>query len=305
MTPIPPQPSPHLPGPVPRNGRYRRARWRHLLLTRAAETLSGGHLTRRHLAQEIRLRRAELALPRWPHAFDGVRIAHFSDLHLGSLLPLERALAVVELVRAESPDLVAFTGDLVDLDLEGAAPLLEAIGSLSPPLGTHLVLGNHDHLDDPCALVQLARDAGIGVMLDESQRIEGEADALTIAGIDWGRGVRECRVRVDSLCNRAAGEVHLLLSHNPQAFPEACRRGVSLTLAGHTHGGQVARRGRPDQSLAIGQRFRSGFYTRQESALFVTNGVGAWFPLRLHCDPEVVMLTVRRGELAVPRNGHW
>lgn len=251
------------------------------------------------------MRRCEVSLPQWPLAFDGVRIAHFSDLHLGSLLPLERALVVVELLRAESADLVAFTGDLVDLELEGAAGLLAAIGSLDPPLGAHLVLGNHDHLDDPRSLVRLAREAGINAMLDESRRLAFGGEALTVAGVDWGRGVRECRVRVDSVCNRTEGGVHLLLSHNPQSFPEACRRGVSLTLAGHTHGGQVARRGRPEHSLAIAQRYRSGFYTRGGSALFVTNGVGAWFPLRLHCDPEVVTLTVRRGEVSVPRNGHW
>mgnify|MGYP001547377077 CR=1 FL=1 len=283
-----------------RNGKYRRASLRHRIVTVAAETIARGQLTRRHVAQPMVMRHFECALPEWPAAFDGVRIAHYSDLHLGSLLPLERGLEAIDLVRQADADLVAFTGDLVDLDIDGVEPLVEAMASIRPPLGHHLVLGNHDHLDDPRGLVGLAREAGLSVLQDECLTLENAGGSLGLAGIDWGRGVKECRVRVDSVCNRAAGPIHLLLAHNPQAFPEASRRGVSLTLSGHTHGGQVARRTRPDHNLAIAHRFRSGFYARDERALFVTRGLGAWFPLRLHCDPEVVVLTVRRGSFELP-----
>jgi predicted MPP superfamily phosphohydrolase len=281
------------------NGKYRRARIRHRIVAVAAETIARGQLTRRHVNQPIVVRRLECSLPDWPLAFDGLRIAHYSDLHLGSLLPMERALGAIELVRAEAADLVAFTGDLVDLDIDGVEPLVEAMGSVTAPLGHFFVLGNHDHLDDPRGVVRLARSAGLSVLLDEAAAVGGSAP-LGIAGIDWGRGVRECRIRVDSVCNRTDGPIHLLLSHNPLAFPEASRRGIPLTLAGHTHGGQVARKANPAHNLAIGHRFRAGFYAKGPSALFVTKGLGAWFPLRLHCDPEVVALTVRRGPFALP-----
>lgn len=284
-----------------RNGKYRRARLRHRIVAVAAETIARGELTRRHVAQPIAVRQHECMLPDWPAAFDGLRIAHYSDLHLGSLLPLERGLQALELVRALDADLVAFTGDLVDLDIDGVEPLVEAMASIRPRLGHHLVLGNHDHLDDPNGLVAICRSAGLSLLRDETLAI-GDGDPLRLAGIDWGRGAKECRVRVDSVCNRSEGQVHLLLAHNPQAFPEAARRGVCLTLAGHTHGGQVARRTRPDHNLAIAHRFRSGFYRRDDRALFVTNGLGAWFPLRLHCDPEVVVISVRRGPFEIPRS---
>ncbi|MGA0285759.1 MAG: metallophosphoesterase [Phycisphaerales bacterium] len=286
-----------------RNGKYRRASLRHRIVAVAANTIARGELTRRHVAQPMVVRHHECVLPEWPAAFDGVRIAHYSDLHMGSLLPLERGLEAIELVRRTEADLVAFTGDLVDLDIDGVEPLVEAMASIRPSLGHHLVLGNHDHLDDPRGLVDLAREAGLSVLQDESVALQHGGGALRLAGIDWGRGAKECRVRVDSVCNRAGGPIHLLLAHNPQAFPEASRRGVCLTLSGHTHGGQVARRKRPDHNLAIAHRFRSGFYARDERALFVTKGLGAWFPLRLHCDPEVVVLTVRRGSFALPPAG--
>ena len=281
------------------NGKYRRARLRHRIVAVAAETIARGQLTRRHLNQPILVRHLECSLPDWPLAFDGVRIAHYSDLHLGSLLPMDRAIGAIELVRAEAADLVAFTGDLVDLDIDGVEPLVEAMGSVTAPLGHHVVLGNHDHLDDPRGIVRLARRAGLSVLQDESLETGGRSP-LGIAGIDWGRGVRECRVRVDSVCNRTDGPIHLMLAHNPLAFPEASRRCIPLTLSGHTHGGQVARKANPTHNLAIGHRFRAGFYAKGASALFVTKGLGAWFPLRLHCDPEIVVLTVRRGAFALP-----
>ena len=80
----------------------------------------------------------------------------------------------------------------------------------------------------------------------------------------------------------------------------ARRRGIPLTRSGLTHGGQVARKAISAHKLAIGHRVRAGFYAKGPSALFVTKGLGAWFPLRLHCDPEIVVLTVRRGPFALP-----
>lgn len=87
----------------------------------------------------------------------------------------------------------------------------------------------------------------------------------------------------------------LLLAHNPKAFHSAARRGVAVTLSGHTHGGQVAFPGRPKANISFAHRLTAGTYTRAGCTLFVSVGAGAWFPLRVHCAPEVVLLTVRRG----------
>ena len=87
-------------------------------------------------------------MPTWPSGWDGLRIGHFSDLHYGDLMPVDRGLSVVELLGAERPDLVAFTGDMVDLSCDGAEPLFEAMVGLDAPLGAFMVIGNHDLLDD-------------------------------------------------------------------------------------------------------------------------------------------------------------
>jgi predicted MPP superfamily phosphohydrolase len=85
----------------------------------------------------------------------------------------------------------------------------------------------------------------------------------------------------------------LLLAHNPKAFVGAVDREIPLTLSGHTHGGQVARRANRRHNLVFTHRLNAGHYHQGESHLYVTNGVGAWFPLRVNCPPEVAVVEMR------------
>jgi predicted MPP superfamily phosphohydrolase len=276
---------------VAKGNGYLRAAIRHAVLTRAADSLTLGLLGRRHRAQEIGVRSIELRVPGWPAAHDGVRIAHLSDFHLGDLMPIERAVDAVERIAMLRPDLVACTGDVVDLDFDGAEPLLQAMGSIEAPLGRYLVLGNHDHLHDAPRLAASAESSGLTVVHEQVVRAGDPANPLLVGGVDWGRTVAALDRAVDAL----PAVPDLLLAHNPKAFHAAMRRGVPLTLSGHTHGGQVALKGRPRANLSFAHRLSAGHYERRGCALFVTVGAGAWFPLRLHCAPEVVLLTVRRG----------
>ncbi|MCP4497761.1 MAG: hypothetical protein GY825_13400, partial [Phycisphaeraceae bacterium] len=121
----------------------------------------------------------------------------------------------------------------------------------------------------------------------------GPTTPLVVAGVDWDGAVKGLSRRVD----RVAGEnPSLLLAHNPKAFLAASRHHVPLTLSGHTHGGQVATKARPGVNLAVAHRLSAGFYHRDASTLFVTVGTGSWFPLRVQCPAEIVLLTCRRGE---------
>ncbi len=298
-----------------------RARIRHFLFTVAPDRLMRGALKRRHLERPVELRELTLHVPSWPERWEGVRIAHLSDFHLGELMPIDRALSLVERVAKARPDLLACTGDVVDLDWHGAEPLLAAMGSVAAPLGRYLVLGNHDLLDDPEALARAARRQGLRVLHDAVEHVTGAAGAasgtaaasapMRVGGIDWGRTKRELTRRVESLPERP----DLLLAHNPKAFPAAARMGVPLMLAGHTHGGQV---GLPDRTVSASRRstagvrhddaahhraapalarmraLRRGLYAHGESRLFVSVGAGAWFPARVNCPAEMLILTVRR-----------
>ena len=160
-----------------------------------------------------------------------------------------------------------------------------------------------------------ARDAGVQLLDDETIALDpqglelahvgapggdGPATPLVVAGIDWDGAVKGLSARVD----RVAGEnPSLLLAHNPKAFLAASRHHVPLTLSGHTHGGQVATKARPGVNLAVAHRLSAGFYHRDASTLFVTVGTGSWFPLRVQCPAEIVLLTCRRGEDGVHEVG--
>lgn len=279
------------PDAAPRkSASYRKAKLRHLLLTSMPTRLSAGLLARRHLRQAVEVREFELASPRWPKEFDGMRIGHLSDLHLGELMSVEQAQAAIELLRNRSPDLVACTGDVVDLDLGDAAPVLDHLAAAAPSMGAFLVLGNHDHLDDAEALADQASRSGLHVLRDRSMTV-GNGTKLTVCGLEWSKSAKECARRY---LKAASGDgVHLLLAHNPKAFGIAARNGVALTLSGHTHGGQVALKGRPRLNLAVAHRHRAGLYESGESRLYVTSGLGAWFPLRVNCPAEVAVITMR------------
>lgn len=264
------------------------------MLTLTADRLTFGALSRRHALLPIEEKAIELRLPTWPLAYDGLRIAHVSDFHLGHLMSSERAIATLEAVRRLKPDLVACTGDVVDLDVEPAQPVLEAMAGCGAPLGSLLVLGNHDHLDHPRRLARVAEEAGVTVLHDQVALLGTPGARLRIGGVDWARTIGQCGRRVGRAWNAGRG-IDLLLSHNPKSFVAAARLGVPLTLSGHTHGNQFAMRKSPKPPPRFSRRLTAGLYRRGDSALFVTVGLGSWFPLRVNCPPEIAVLTVRRG----------
>lgn len=282
------------PAPVPwRNGKYHRARIRHFLFTVGPNKLTGGRISRHHLSQDVVVRTIEITSPRWPEAFDGMRIAHVSDFHLGDLLPLSRALEIVEQISDQQPDLIACTGDVVDLRHDEAGPLLEAMAKLDAPLGAMLVLGNHDELHCGETVSRMASDAGMTVLQNDVAEVRHNGNVLTVGGIRWAKSAAQCARQIDYTCGDDADNIHLLLAHNPKAFLRAADLRIPLTLSGHTHGGQIAMKNRPQTNLALTHRHRAGLYGAGPSRLYVTAGIGAWFPLRINCPAEIAMITMR------------
>lgn len=272
------------------SGKFRRAKARHLLFTSGPNKLSRGKLYKKHFDQSISLNEVEIASPVWPSAFDGLRIGHVSDFHLGDLMPIDRARNAIELLANQEPDIVVCTGDVVDLYVEGAQPLLRALTDIRAPLGTMLVLGNHDELDCANTLSSMALQEGITLLRDATCDVQVGGNQLRIAGIDWAKSAKKCSQKVERVCRE---EPHILLSHNPKSFAKAASMNIPLTLSGHTHGGQMALKKNKGANLAVAHKYSAGLYELGDSRLFVTVGVGAWFPLRVNCPAEVAMLTLR------------
>ncbi len=241
--------------------------------------------------------REELALPRWPAALDGLRVGVLTDIHAGmphaGLDAVERA---AETLAAERPDLVCLLGDFIDRRAVFARPVnTEAlISRLAPlaaaPRGVFAVLGNHDWYAGARQIADALHDAGVTVLEDSAAP---GGDGLWVAGVGDYR-IRGARV------DRALMPVPedapvILLSHDPDAFPDVPQR-VSLTLAGHTHGGQVAIPlvRRPFVPSLHGERYVRGHGVEGGRHLYVSSGIGtSGLPVRFLRPPEVVSLTLR------------
>ncbi|MCA9291984.1 MAG: metallophosphoesterase [Phycisphaerales bacterium] len=270
--------------------KLRRARVRRFIFSVGPSRLSGGRLLDRHLARDVETREMTVRSPHWPASLSGLRIGHVSDFHLGDLLPIDRALVVIEQLAALEPDLIAITGDAIDLEHAGAEALFSAAASIGAPLGAAFVLGNHDELVCGETLARIAADAGCLVLRNEVAELVWNGRRLRVGGVDWSKSAMRCARQVDQVCGDEP--VDLLLSHNPRSFDQAAGLGVPLTLAGHTHGGQVALRRGSDANLAMAHRRSVGLYERDGCFLYVTTGVGAWFPLRINCPPEIALIRV-------------
>jgi uncharacterized protein len=241
----------------------------------------------------------ELRLPRWPPGLDGLRLALLSDLHAGGPQVDQQAVRrVVERVNATGPDLIAMLGDTIDPTVVGGTRVApDAVGrelsALRAPLGTVAVLGNHDWANDGRGVLRALREAGLTVLENETATVETRGATLHVAGLADAMA-RRPDVHA-TLRDVPADAPVLVLSHNPDVFPQIPPR-VSLTVSGHTHGGQIdlpLLRARAIPSR-FGDRYARGHVVEQGRHLFVTSGVGtSRWPVRLRRPPEIVVLVLR------------
>lgn len=244
------------------------------------------------------VRREELTLPRWPAALDGLRVGVLTDLHAGMpYVGLDAVERAADTLAAERPGLVCLLGDFVDrravfaraVDMTALAARLAPLGAA--PRGVVAVLGNHDWYAGARWVADALEDAGVTV-LEDSALPAGDGGL-------WVAGVGDYRIRgarVDrALMPVPDGAPVLLLSHDPDAFPAVPER-VSLTLAGHTHGGQIAIPlvRRPFVPSRYGERYVHGHVVERGRHLYVSSGIGtSGAPVRFLRPPEVVILTLR------------
>lgn len=248
----------------------------------------------------------ELALPGWPGSCDGLRVALLADLHVGSPFNgIDKLDRIVDLTQAARPDLILLAGDFVIHDVAGGVFVPpEAIASrlhrLSAPLGVFAVLGNHDWWLDAAHVRQALESTGIPVLEDDARPVGSEACRFWVAGIgDYHEGRHDVAAALAKVPQSAAV---LAFTHNPDVFPEIPAR-VSLTLAGHTHGGQVLLPlvGRPIVPSIYGERYAIGHVVEDGRHLFVSPGLGtSIIPVRFLVPPEVSLLFLRAGSHAVP-----
>ncbi len=229
-----------------------------------------------------------------------LRIAHWSDLHLGNGVGRSEVERWVARSNELAPDLVVLTGDLFDGPPEILRPGAEALAGLSAPLGVFAVLGNHDVELGADRVAAALRDhaPGIRLLRGEGQRLETHAGEIFVAGVedpgrDWTRD-GHLPVLEDLAARRPAEAASLLLLHRPDGFPQAARLGFDLVLAGHFHGGQIAVPGSVGRLSPAGllTRYPCGVFNERESTLFVSRGIGFAGPrIRVGSPPEIALHT--------------
>lgn len=198
-------------------------------------------------------------IPDLPSAWDGLRIAQLSDLHVGPHLSRRFLARVAATVEGLAPDLIVITGDMVDDRAEDVEHLAAAFAGLTAPLGVYLIPGNHDVYAgwaDVARRLRLALPRAT-VLVNDARILIRDGSPLAIVGTGDPAGRRGSRLAnnattdsqerdtaapdIDRALHQVPpGTTVIALAHNPALWPELAARGVALTLSGHTHGGQFA-----------------------------------------------------------------
>ena len=243
-------------------------------------------------AKHIGVTNIEIPLRHLPPDLDGLSIVQLSDVHYGILHENGRLSDIVNRVNGLQPDLVVFTGDLVDEAVSHMEEMAVPLSNLKSRLGVMAIMGNHEFFAGADRAEAIMRKAGIQVLRNEIKELPG---GLQVLGIDDPTGYRRMglpKPDFDGLINRLdPKKPSILLYHQPIEFEKGAAAGVGIQLSGHIHGPQLL----PMVPLArlFFPHFR-GLYHLAESYLLVSRGVGTGGPpMRLGSPPEIIRIKLR------------
>lgn len=238
-----------------------------------------------------------LKVPHWNASFDGLKVVVLSDIHVGSLhIGLDKVRKIVETANAQNPDLILLLGDFVTGHGGNCSikpPEFEAaITGLKAKYGVYSVLGNHDWWYNGVEVRKTLEAAGITVLENSSVPVNIGGNTLWLSGLadQWTRKI-DLKAALSSVPD---GQPIILMMHNPDFFMSVPQR-VSLSLAGHTHGGQVSipfvgPLVLPSKHKSL---FSRGVITEGGRHHFVSSGIGtSIFPIRFCVPPEISVLEI-------------
>lgn len=291
---------------------------RSLFLKRAALVLAGisvgGFLLGMRNRYNYSIRRVAVKLPHLPNAFKGLKIVQLSDIHTGSFDSHEAVAVGIQKVLDLKPDIIFFTGDLVNnAASEVDEGFLEIFSKLKAPMGVYSILGNHDYGDyvawpSPTekaqnldALKMVHHNAGWRLLLNEHIVLERGEEKIGLIGIEnWGAKANFSRY--GDLKAAWAGletkntAVNILLSHDPSHWDAQVRKAypqIDLTLSGHTHGMQFGIDSKFFKWSPVQYIYKqwAGLYQEGAQHLYVNRGFGfIGYPGRIGIHPEITLL---------------
>jgi predicted MPP superfamily phosphohydrolase len=265
-------------------------------------------------AHDYRIRKVSISLANLPKEFDGFKIAQLSDIHSGSFWNKTAVKGGVEMVLNEKPDLIAFTGDLVNNETSEVKNYIDVFDKLKAPYGVLSITGNHDYGDyrswntqeekqkNFADLIAAHKQMGFDILLNENRKITVDDETLSIIGIEnWGKGrFSKYGKLADAYKGSEESPVKILLSHDPSHWDEEVRSkfpDIDLMLAGHTHGFQFGVeipgfKWSPSQYV---YNQWAGLYEEGNQRLYVNRGFGyIGYPGRVGMPPEITVLELKR-----------
>jgi predicted MPP superfamily phosphohydrolase len=276
---------------------------------------------------QFRVREVEIPIANLPPTLDGLRITQLSDIHIGSYMPAAQVRRAVGMANELKGDLTVVTGDFVTDRRDPLEDCITELSRLRAPLGVWGCNGNHEiYAQVEGKSAELFRKFGMKLLRHENAELRWQGSAFNLIGVDYQRQ-RDTEgnhppmlAGLEPLVRRDVPNI--LLSHNPNSFRKAAELGIELSLAGHTHGGQVRveildHRWSPAEFLTP---YVAGLYNRplfapsdlgdatdsslsqvaipqpqSSSAIYVNRGLGTiGAPVRLGVPPEITLITLRR-----------
>jgi uncharacterized protein len=266
-------------------------------------------------AYDYKIKRRTLVLPNLPKAFEGIRFGQISDIHSGSFYNKKAVQGGVDMLLAEKPDFIFFTGDLVNDMATEMRDYQDLFSKVKAPLGVYSVLGNHDYGDyhfggAPSAakaknlqdVIKTHKIMGWDLLMNEHRRLKIDGEEIGVLGIEnWGMGRFPKYGRMD-LATKDTDDlpVKLLLSHDPSHWRQEVLKKypqIDAMFSGHTHGMQFGVRTEHYQWSPIQYIYKewAGLYKEQNQQLYVNVGYGfLGYPGRVGILPEITIFELKR-----------
>lgn len=268
-------------------------------------------------AHDFRVKYVSLQLPRLPKSFDGLRMVQISDVHLGSWASARPIEEVAEIIKSLDPDLVVFTGDLVNYSTPEAYKFRSALENIRSKMGVYAILGNHDYGDyvnwpsvaakekNMQQMYDFYNELGWKLLRNEHVMLESEGEKIALIGVEnWSANPRFQKKGnlQEAMEGTESAPVKILLSHDPTHFEYEVSKsypGIDLTLSGHTHGFQFGvdlKRFRWSLAQYV-FKYWAGMYQVHNGDsiqyLYVNRGLGTiGYPGRVGILPEITLFTL-------------
>lgn len=267
---------------------------------------------------QFRVLRQPMKLANLPKAFEGLKIVHLSDMHLGSFPHDTDAVAqAVEMVNQLEPDYIFFTGDMINERAIEAEHWIGTIKKLKAKYGKYSSLGNHDYgsyygpwagdeqkiQENLVELQKIQEKMGFQLLRNENVKLVQGEESIRLIGLEnWGVGFVQAGDMNKAFAGVSDDEVQILLSHDPTHWDEQVlgKTSVDLSLAGHTHGSQmgveIPALGIKISPVSLRYKRWGGLYQEGKQQLYVNRGFGyIGYAGRVGMNPEITLFTLERG----------